>query len=192
VLFLLGMRTYLAKVNGREKDVSINSIVARRGTLEEKQSGGTRAQPLPFRTIFEEDTTFAEMLKATFEKQNILYRHADFDPMEAFKIMHKNYGFAPQNTYITLHLTFQPIHMEVKNGAKVSTNWYCNGTAASNIGLSVMDGDGTGALKCYYEYHDSMIKPKTIDITHNFMIKVILTGIENPSVTLRELLDLPV
>lgn len=192
VLFLLGLRTYLAKVNSREKDVSINSVVARRGTLEEKQSGGTRVHPLPFRTIFEENAAFSEMLKAILDKQNILYRHADFDPMEAFKIMHKNFEFPPQNTYITIHLTFQPVPMTAKNGAKVYTKWYCNGTAASNLGISIMDGDGTGALRCYYEYHDTMIKPQTLDAAHNFMNKVILTGIGNPSVTLGELLDLTV
>lgn len=191
VLFLLGLRTCLAKVNGREKDVSINSVVARRGTLEEKQSGGTRVHPLPFRTIFEEDVSFMDMLQTILEKQNILYRHADFDPMEAFKLMHKNYGFPPQNTYITIHLTFQPVPMAAKNGAKVSTKWYCNGTAASNLGISIMDGDGTGALRCYYEYHDSMIKPQTLDKTHQFMTRVILAGIENPSITLKELMDLP-
>ncbi|MEI8199638.1 MAG: condensation domain-containing protein [Eubacteriales bacterium] len=192
VLFLLGIRNYLAKVNGREKDVSINSVVARRGTIDEKLTGGTRVHPLPFRTIFEEDVTFMEMLKIILEKQNILYRHADFDPMEAFKIMHKNYDFPPQNTYITLHLTFQPVPLEAKNGAKVRTKWYCNGTAASNIGVSIMDGDGTGALRCYYEYHDKMIEPETLDKTHNYMKNVILAGIGNPHLTLKELLDLPV
>src|SRR5659263_54554 len=78
-LFFLAYRSYFSKVNKREKDIYFNISVARRGTLEEKNSGGTRVHAIPFRTIMEENITFREALEKLKEYQSIVYRHADFD-----------------------------------------------------------------------------------------------------------------
>ena len=48
-LLLMGLRTVLSKFNDDEKDVSIKTNVARRGTLSEKYSGGTRIHFFPLR-----------------------------------------------------------------------------------------------------------------------------------------------
>ncbi|MBO5247424.1 MAG: peptide synthetase, partial [Eubacterium sp.] len=58
-LLIMGIRTYLQKMNGND-DVSINVAYARRATLLEKKSGGTRIHSFPFRTIISEDMTFIE------------------------------------------------------------------------------------------------------------------------------------
>ncbi|MGN0612872.1 MAG: condensation domain-containing protein, partial [Porcipelethomonas sp.] len=55
-LLLMGLRTVLSKFNNNEKDVSVKSCVARRGTLLEKRSGGTRIHFFPLRTIIEPET----------------------------------------------------------------------------------------------------------------------------------------
>lgn len=61
-LLMMGLRTYLQKVNGND-DVSINTTVARRATLAEKKCGGTRIHCFPFRTVVEKKDTFMEGLK---------------------------------------------------------------------------------------------------------------------------------
>ena len=58
-LLLMGLRTYFQKMNGND-DVSINTAIARRATLKEKKSGGTRIHSFPFRTIISEDKTFLQ------------------------------------------------------------------------------------------------------------------------------------
>lgn len=190
-LFFFGIRTAIARVNDRQKDVAILSVAARRATLEEKNCGGTRATALPLRTIMEEDMPFTDALHAIIEKQTILFRHADMDIMKIFAIGHKNYGYSPLETYTPLHFTFQPVTLEI-HGRPTSTQWYCNGSAGSNAGLSVMDGDGTGALRCYYEYHDRVIKPETLEKIHDYMVRVILAGVEKPDIRMKDLLDIPV
>jgi hypothetical protein len=112
---------YLAIVNGRQKDISILSIVARRGTLEEKLTGGTRAIGLPLRTVMEEDISFLDAIRMVLEKQNFLYRHSDMGTMEIYAIMHKNYGYKPYETCFPLHLTFQPVALVGKNGEKAKS-----------------------------------------------------------------------
>ena len=56
-------------MNGND-DVSINTAIARRATLKEKKSGGTRIHSFPFRTIISEDKTFLEGIYAIRDLQN--------------------------------------------------------------------------------------------------------------------------
>ena len=46
-LLLMGLRTFFQKMNGHD-DVSIHTAIARRATLKEKKSGGTRIHSFPF------------------------------------------------------------------------------------------------------------------------------------------------
>lgn len=190
-LFFVGIRTYLAIVNGRQKDISMLSIVARRGTLEEKLAGGTRAIALPFRTVMDEDMSFIDAIRMVLEKQSLLYRHSDMGTMEVFGIMRKKFGYKPYETCFPLHFTFQPVVLAGKNGWKAETKWYCNGAASSDFSISIMDGDGTGALRCYYEYQDKNIRKEIPARLHHTMLKVILTGIRNPDIKIGDLLSIP-
>ena len=192
VLFYLGVRMGFARMNEREKDISIFLISARRATMEEKFAGGTRALALPMRTIFEEDVGFLDAINILFEKQNTLFRHADFDTLELFAIQKRNYGIGPMEGVNGLYLSFQPVPLSLNNTVRASTMWYCHGSAATDISLTVMDGDGTGALRCYYEYHDHAISPETIGKFHDYVMDVIRKGIEKPGATVKELLDMPV
>lgn len=191
-VFFMGVRTAIAKFNQREQDIAILLVTARRATLEEKFAGGTRALAVPLRTVMDEDITFMDALNMIIDKQNILFRHADLDTMEFFALQSKIINLPAIETYTPLHFTFQPVPMTLHDGIKASTMWYCNGSAAPNLGISVMDGDGTGSLRCYYEYHDKVIKPQTLDDLHDYMMRVIRAGISYPSVKLKDLLDLPV
>jgi len=190
-LFFVGIRMYLAIVNGRQKDISILSIVARRGTLEEKLSGGTRANSLPLRTVMNEDLSFIDAVRMVLAKQNLLYRHADTGTFEIFGIMHKNFGYKPYETCFPLHITFQPVPLVGKNGERAESKWYCNGAAASDFSISIMDGDGTGALRCYYEYQDKHIAKDIPEKVHRTMLRVIMAGIRNPDITIGDLLSIP-
>ena len=89
-LLLMGLRTYFQKMNGND-DVSINNAIARRATLKEKKSGGTRIHSFPFRTIFPESMKFIDAVYAIRDKQNEIFRHANYDPTEYFAVRSKMY-----------------------------------------------------------------------------------------------------
>lgn len=186
----MGLRTYLAKVNNHEEDVCYYNIVARRGTLEEKNTGGTRVHFVHFRTIMPPETTFQEGCRMLYDKQNELYRHADFSPMEMFDIEHAMCPPNPGHSYRSVSLTYQPVSMSVGDGPAIETRWYSNGAVAQPFYLTVMDGDGTGGLKCYYEYMSNVIQPERVADVHRYMTKVMVEGAKNPDITLKELYDL--
>src|SRR5659263_380057 len=89
---LLGLRTLLARANGRADDVSLNVVVARRGTLREKRTGGDRATGMILRTVLEPEHTFADALGAVAETFNLHNRHADFHFMDFLRLQMASYG----------------------------------------------------------------------------------------------------
>lgn len=171
-------RTYLAKVNAREKDVTIFNVVARRGTLQEKKTGGTRVHFMNFRTIMDEEITFIQACKQLLNKQNELYRHANFDPMEMIQMEKKAYGIKETEWYYGLSMTFQPVPMAIKEDLEIETKWYSNGAISPMLYITIMDGDGTGGLKIYYEYMINRISAERIKHLHESVVKVMVKGVK--------------
>lgn len=189
-LFFLANRNYLAKVNNREKDIFYVTSVARRATLEEKNSGGTRVHCLPIRTIMEENVTCREALEIIREKQSILYKHADYDYVDIDQMLAKHFKTRLAGSYDGIMFTFQPLRTVDSLESGIHTNWYDNGGYPGVIYLTVMDGDGTGAYKCYYQYRLKRITEDTIKNWHSYLEHAILAGIENDKITIGELLDI--
>lgn len=191
LLFSLALRTYLAKVNDRTPDVTFGATLSRRGTLEEKRTGGSRVHHFDFHTVLPESTTFMEALEAMLEKQNQHYRHMDFPSVEAIDMAQKAFHQKPGITYSGLLLTFQVLPVTIDGGLSFTTMWYGNGATAIAAYLTVMDDDGSGGLRCYWEHSLMRMHAKYIDNAHDFMVRAILAGVERPSITLGELMDLP-
>ncbi len=189
VLFQMGLHTYLAKMNDCGNDVETSNVVARRGTLREKRTGGTRVHFVFLRTVMKDDITFLEACKTLFDKQNELYRHADFNSLAMIHMEKAMYKVKDTETYHSLAMTFQPLPMKLRDDLKMESNWYSNGAAAQMLYITIMDGDGTGGLKCYYEYMSNIITADKIKEFHDSMVKIMLKGCNNPEITLKELFE---
>ena len=120
----------------------------------------------------------------------MLYRHADFDYLPIDIEFKKYYKISPIGSYGCGMFTFQPVSTTTADESTVTTNWYDNGAYPGRIYLTIMDGDGTGALKCYYQYRISHVKIDTIKKLHTYMENLILAGTANDSITIGELLDI--
>lgn len=190
VLFQMGIRTYLAYINEEEEDVCFYNVVARRGTLAEKMTGGTRVHFMHFRTIMHPGTTFLAGCQMLLDKQNELYRHADFSPMEMFQVENSLLPVSPGVSYRTVSMTYQPVSMHIHGGPEIETRWYSNGAVSQPLYLTIMDGDGQGGLKVYYEYMSNVITSEKIKDIHRCMLLFMTEGAKNPQITLRELFDL--
>lgn len=189
VLFQLALRLYLSKVNGRPSDILLGVNVARRGTLAEKNSGGCRVQHIKFRADLPETLTFAEACKVLGERQGTYFRHMDFSSYETQFMSHRLHGTRPGTGYFDVHMTFQPLPM-VLGDWQCATRWYCNGATSLPAYLTVMDDDGTGGLRCYWERNVRHMPASTIEACHAFMLSALRAGVERPSITLGELMDL--
>ena len=191
-LLMMGLRTYLQKENGNE-DVSITTTVARRDTLAEKKSGGTRIHCFPFRTIVSEDETFMEGLKKIRDGQNQIFRHANYATTDYYAYRTKCYSLTPGQTYEPFGLTYQPLTTKDKGlnrlgDIQYKSKWYSNGVAAHALYLTVMHRAEDNGLNFSFEHQVAAINYEKLEKFYYYICKIMFKGIENPEMTVGEII----
>lgn len=193
-LLLMGIRTYFQKKNGND-DVSINTAIARRATLTEKKSGGTRIHSFPFRTILSEDKTFIEGIYHIRDLQNEMFRHADFDPVEYFAYRGRIYQAAKGTTYEPMSLTYQPMTLQEKGldklgDIKYKTVWYPNGATTQGMYLTVMHRPEDNGLDFHFEHQIKAFSREELEYFYYYLCRIMFKGVENPDLTIGEIMKL--
>ena len=194
-LLLMGLRTYLQKMNGFE-DVSINNAIARRATLKEKKCGRTRIHSFPIRTIFPEDMKFIDGVYAIRDKQNEIFRHANYDPTAYFAYRSQIFP-QPQAglTYETISLTYQPMTLQ-ENGLtqlgdiRYKTKWYPNGSCPQAMYLTVMHRPEDNGLDFNFEHQLKAVSREELEYLYYYLCKIMFKGAENPDLTIGEIIKL--
>ncbi len=193
-LLLMGLRTYFQKINGND-DVSINSAIARRATLKEKKSGGTRIHSFPFRTIISQDRTFIDAIYEIRDRQNELFRHANYDPVAYFAYRSKTYPVPRGYTYEPMALTYQPMTLQ-ENGLeklgsiRYKTKWYSNGATTQAMYLTVMHRPEDNGLDFNFEHQVKAVSRKQLEYLYYYLCKIMFKGTENPDLTIGEIIKL--
>ena len=192
-LLLMGLRTYFQKMNGND-DVSINSAIARRATLQEKKCGGTRIHSFPCRTIISRDKTFLEGIYEIRDRQNELFRHANFDPVEYFAHRGKTYPVDPGCTYEPISLTYQPLSLREKGLDRLGdihykTKWYPNGATTQAMYLTVMHRSEDNGLDFNFEHQIKAVSKEKLEYLYYYLCRIMFRGIEDPEQTIGEIID---
>jgi len=194
VVLLLGLRTTFSKFAGNEKDVSLKNAVARRGTLLESQSGGTRIHFWPLRTIIEPETTFLDALKIVHAGENALLRHANYDPIMYMGAVGAHYGVPQGTSYDCTTLTYQPMSFSSLKGQQVpdmnfKSMWYSNGVAMQHIYITVMHRPTDNGFSFNFEYQKNCVSLEEIEELYYYLCRAIFRGVEDPTRTIGEILD---
>ena len=194
VLLLMGLHTYFHKMNGND-DVSINTAIARRATLKEKKSGGTRIHSFPFRVILAKEKTFLEGIQEIRDKQNEYFRHANYNPTEYFAYRGKTYPHTPGQTYEPMSLTYQPLSMRKNDLAKAGgiqykTKWYPNGATTQAMYLTVMHRTDDNGLDFNFEHQVASVTKTELEYMYYYLCKIMFKGIENPSLSIADIMNL--
>lgn len=193
-LLLMGLRTYFQKTNGND-DVSINTAIARRGTLKEKKCGGTRIHSFPFRTIIPKDKTFIEGIYEIRDLQNEYFRHANYSPTEYFAYRSKKYPHQPGQTYEPMTLTYQPLTLKEKGLDKIGdinykTKWYPNGATTQAMYLTVMHRPDDNGLDFSFEHQVAAVSKEQLEYMYYYLCKIMFKGVENPDLTVGDIINL--
>ena len=194
-LLLMGLRTYFQKMNGNE-DVSINTAIARRATIKEKKSGGTRIHSFPFRTVISEDKTFLEGIYEIRDKQNEYFRHANYDPVEYFAHRAKTYPVPKQGlTYEPMSLTYQPLTLQEKGldklgGIRYKTKWYPNGATTQAMYLTVMHRPEDNGLDFSFEHQVKAVSREDLEYLYYYLCRILFKGTENPELSIGDIIKL--
>ena len=193
-LLMMGMRTVLSKFNDNEKDVSVKCNVSRRGTLSEKNSGGTRIHFFPLRTVMEPEMTFLEGIKMIQAEQNKIFRHANYDPIELTMKRGQYWKIKPGASYESISLTYQPLTLNSRSkdmpDIKYKSFWYTNGVAAQPLYLTVMHRPEDNGLNFNFEYRTDAVTKQEMEFFYYYLCRVLFRGIENEDRTIGEILEM--
>lgn len=193
-LLIMGLRTYFQKMNGND-DVSINTAIARRATLMEKKSGGTRIHSFPLRTIISEDKTFLEGIYMVRDQQNEIFRHANYDPVAYFAYRNQVYKTENGRTYEPMSLTYQPLTLKEKGLDKLGdirykTKWYPNGATTQAMYLTVMHRPEDNGLDFNFEHQIKAVSREKLEYMYYYLCKIMFKGIENPGLPIGDIIKL--
>ena len=191
-LLLLGIRTYLSKVNNGQEDITIENFISRRSTHDEWTSGGSRTIMFPCRTVISGDTDF---LSAAYEIQNVqnrIYMHANYDPALIREEMKRRYHTPDDTTYESCYLTYQPMPVRMDNpvlkGIKVHSKWFANGAATKKMYLTVSHTEN-GGMNFSYHYQTACLEEKDMELLYYYMMRILFKGIAHPDMKLSELME---
>ena len=193
-LLIMGMRTYFQKLNGND-DVSFNVAYARRATLSEKKSGGTRIHSFHFRTVISEDKTFLEGIHMIRDGQNEIFRHTNFDPVEYFAYRAQKYPIEPGTSYEPMSFTYQPMTQKDQGlnklgDIKYKTKWYPNGATTQAMYLTVMHRPEDNGLDFNFEHQTAAVTKEQLEYFYYYMCKIMFKGIEKPYLPIGDILKL--
>ena len=192
-LILLAMRTYLSKCCGGQEDITLRNFVSRRSTHAEWTCGGSRVLSFPCRTIIPPDTEFLDACYIMQNVQNRVYLHCNFDPVEVDRMLKELYDEPDNTEYISMSLTYQPMPVRMQNehlaGKPVRSVWYPNGAATKQIYLTVGHSSNDGGLIFDFHYQKAVLSYDDMQTLYYYLMKIIFRGIDEPDITLGELIS---
>ncbi|MBQ3664892.1 MAG: chromosome condensation protein [Lachnospiraceae bacterium] len=191
-LLLLGIRTYLSKVNNGQEDITIENFISRRSTHSEWTSGGSRTIMFPCRTVITPDTDF---LSAAYEIQNMqnrIYMHSNYDPALIMAEMKKRYNTPDYTTYESCYLTYQPMTVKMDNPHVANipqhSKWFANGAATKKMYLTVSH-TAEGGMNFSYHYQTAHLEEHDMELLYYYMMRILFKGIAEPDMTIGEIMD---
>lgn len=191
-LLLLGIRTYLSKVNNGQEDITIENFISRRSTHDEWTSGGSRTIMFPCRTVISPETDF---LPAAYEIQNVqnrIYMHSNYDPALIEEEMRRRYHTPENTTYESCYLTYQPMPVQVDNphlaGIGQHAKWFANGAATKKMYLTVSH-TANGGMNFSYHYQTAQLEEHDMELLYYYMMRILFKGIAEPDMSIGEIME---
>ena len=191
-LLLLGMRTYLSKVNNGQEDITIENFISRRSTHDEWTSGGSRTIMFPCRTVISPDTEFLAAAYEIQSVQNRIYMHSNYDPALIREEMKKRYKTPDGTRYESCYLTYQPMPVKMANpflkDIRQHSKWFANGAATKKMYLTVSHTED-GGMNFSYHYQVADLTEKDMELLYYYMMRILFTGISDPSMSVGQIME---
>lgn len=188
-LMLLGMRTYLSWLNGRDPFGFQLLMCSKRIKFKDMRTGGCMAQPIQVLTRIEEDMSFSEALDEYLRTRTSLYRHLSYPYTTARDQLREIYNYSLIQGPASLMFSWLPLPVTEFNDFKFDFKTYNLGRYFSPLyAICYPDPQGE-SIAMHYMYRMKLITPENLKDFHNNTVKIIEKGIENPDITIGELLD---
>ncbi len=190
-LFMLGLRTHCSALNYRTEDVFMMATCSKRAGVKEKKMSGCLTQPIQVRTLIPETSTFEEALNEYTRVRTQLYRHMDYPYITARDLSRDMYNYSLIQGPACMMFSWIPIPIDLDSyGFKFDFKTYDLGRYFTPLYTICSPDPKDKGINLNYMYRVKLSKKEHIEKLHENAMKVILAGIENPSITVKELLDM--
>lgn len=185
----LGLRTHCSNINGRVNDVFMMSMCSKRATKKEKNMSGCIAQPLQLRTIIPEEYTFEQALDEMTGVRTQLFRHSAYPYITARDLSRDIYNYNLIQGPACMMFSWIPVPIMSELSFNIDYKFYDLGRYFTPLYTICAPNPKTHGLLMNYMYRVKLANAQDIDALHENALKVILKGIDNPKITIGELLD---
>lgn len=188
-LVQLAMRLHVSKINNRHNDTYFIVLCPRRRTIKEKRAGGTMAAPLPWRIVLPEETTFREALEKMAELQFWAFKNMDYPYLEYRALQQKMFNYSAAAGASTMMFSWFPLEAGSMNNWEYEFEGYSLGRYIMVIYSFAMKDMHTGCLKFSCMHRTKFVSVEDVEALHKGTEKALMLGIENPDITLGEIMD---
>lgn len=188
-LMLLGMRTHLSWLNGREPYGFQMLMCSKRIRKSDMKTGGCMAQPIQVRTVLSEDMTFADGLDEFLKVRTSLYKHLSYPYIAARDQSREIFNYSMIQGPASLMFSWLPIPVTELTDFKFDFKTFNLGRYFSPLYAICYPDPRSSSLMMHYMYRVKLITPEHLEALHVNSLKVIEQGIDNPDITIGELLD---
>ncbi|MGN0468483.1 MAG: condensation domain-containing protein [Acutalibacteraceae bacterium] len=185
----LGLRTHCSSINFRTNDVFMMSMCSKRATNKEKNMSGCVAQPLQLRTIIPEDDTFSQAIDEITSVRTKLFRHGTYPYITARDLSREIYNYNLIQGPACMMFSWIPVPIMPNLPFKVDFKTYDLGRYFTPLYTICSPDPKDMGININYMYRVKLSTADDIEALHSNAMKVILAGIENPDITIGELLD---
>ncbi len=192
-LMMLGLRTHCSAINYRTDDVFMMATCSKRATLKEKRMSGCLVQPLQVRTIIPETATFEQALNEYTSVRTQLYRHSDYPYITARDMSREMYNYNLIQGPACMMFSWIPVPIDLSEmgfNFKFDFKTYDLGRYFTPLYTICSPDPKDKGLNLNYMYRVKLSNKEDIDALHKDCMKVVMTGIKNPQITMKELLDM--
>lgn len=188
-LVQLALRMHLSKINNGHLDTYFICLCTRRRTLVEKRSGGTVTAPLPWRVHLEEDDTFMSALDKMADAQVWAFRHMDYPYLEYRDLQRELFNYSAAAGSSTMMFSWMPINEKSINGWEYEYVGYGLGRYIMVLYTFAMKDAHSGCLKLSCLHRTKFVSVEDIKALQNGTKRALEIGLENPDISVKELLE---
>ncbi len=185
----LGMRVCLSALNGKVNDTVFWVLCPRRRTVKEKRAGGTLASPMPWREQLPGELTFNEGLLRLAATQNYLFRHADVPFTDMRNNERRMFGYNLLQTCSSTMFSYLPLDDDTFGGRGYEFMGFDMGRYVMPLYTVTLYDAKSGCYRFNYIHRTHVYSDEDIRRFHGRAVRAIMAGVNNPEITLNEIME---
>ena len=189
-LATLALRSTLSLLNHRQTDIAARVIVNRRGTINERYSGGNRMTFLTWRSDIQDNMPVREALQEMLDSQKKIFRHADYNSMKRLAERGQFFDNPPKATYESVTFTYQPNTVQLDPRLpEMKAVWYSNSSTSNICYLTLEHLLGKKDYVFIYERRVEEMNEEEMHFFTELMMECMETAMDHLDGTVGEVLD---